>query len=159
MALEVPGRCGARDDDATFLANYRQAFESVKPRISSTNLDAFYTGLCNAWEAVLQREAAARMQAEQQQRAAYRASEEARAQVKARNRQIALEHQAKVERATEMTTVTLSVIGGALGLFLSVALLLAFLAIEGHSRAMRAAVESMVRLAEQRETGSSPHSV
>lgn len=155
VALEVPRRCGARDDDATFLANYRQAFESVKPRIRSTNLDAFYTGLCEAWEAVLQREAAARMHAEQQQRAAYRAAEEARAQVEARNRQIALEHQAKVEQATEMTTVTLSVIGGAVGLFLSVALLLAFLAIEGHSRAMRAAVESMVRLAEQRETGSS----
>ncbi len=155
-ATQVPSRCGASDDDATFLDNYRQAFDRVKPRISATNIEAFYKGLCDAWDAVLQREAAAREQAEQQQLSARMAADQARSRVEARNGQAMREHQAKVVRAQTLTTVTLSVIGGALGLFLSVALVLAFLAIEGHSRAMRAAVESMVKLTEQRGTSAAP---
>lgn len=151
-ALQVPSRCRAQDDDDTFLANYRAAFDNVQSRINSTTIDAFYQGLCEAWEALVKREAAAREQAEQQQRSARRAADEARAQVEASNRQAAHEYQAKVNWAKSLTAVTFSVIGGALAMFLSVALLLAFLAIEGHSRAMRAAVESIVKLTEQRES-------
>ena len=58
-------------------------------------------------------------------------------------------HEAKVFAAKARSAVALSVIGGALAIFLSVALVLAFLAIEGHSRAVRAAMESLVRLSQE----------
>lgn len=155
-AMETPGRCGARDDDVAFLANYRRTFDNAKPRLTAANIAAFYAGLCDAWKAVLDKEAALRNEAQEQRSLARAAAEQARARVEAGNDQRLAEHAAKVAAAEAQTRLTLSVMGGALGVFLSVSLVLAFLAIEGHSRAMRAAAESMVRLAEQRDAKSSP---
>ncbi|TVQ95160.1 MAG: hypothetical protein EA400_00225 [Chromatiaceae bacterium] len=147
-ASEVPGRCGVRDDDQAFLASYRRAFEDLRERLTSGNIEAFYLGLCEGWGTTLQRETAARQRAEQQAAAERRAAEQARSMVEQRNAQALRAHAAKVERARAQSAVVLSVIGGALATFLSVALVLAFLAIEGHSRAVRAAVEAMARSAQ-----------
>jgi len=155
-ATETPSRCGARDDDAVFLASYRRAFDNTKSRVTAKNIGAFYAGLCEAWEAVLQREAALQQQAEQERRSARRAAEQARDRVEASNARLLAEHETKVLRARIQTPLTLSVVVGALAVFLSVALVLAFLAIEGHSRALRAAAESLVKLTEQRETKAAP---
>jgi hypothetical protein len=148
-AIEVPRRCGASEGDQDFLTNYRRAFEDTKSKLTSANIDAFYTGLCAAWNDVLQKQAAAREQAEQARHIAI-----------AHNNDLERRHAEQVFQAKTYTSVTLSVIGGALGVFLSVSLVLAFLAIEAHSRAVRLAMEAMVRLTEQGKsvdsTGSNP---
>ena len=155
-AMEAPGRCGAKGDDASFLSNYRRAFDNAKPRLTTTNVAAFYEGLCEAWKRVLAQEAAMRQEAQEQQSVARRTAEQARARVQAINAERLAEHQAKVLGAKAQTGLALSVMGGALAIFLSVALVLAFLAIEGHSRAMRAAAEAMVRLAERQDAPLPP---
>ena len=151
-AVKVPGRCGTSDDDETFVSNYRRALEGMRPRLSASNVEAFYAGLCEAWKGVLEREAAERERAEQKQYAARRVADEARARAQAHNAQVLQEHSARVLDAKAQTAVAMSVIGGALAIFLLIALVLAFLAIEGHSRAVRAAMESMVRMTEERKT-------
>jgi hypothetical protein len=145
-ASEVPGRCGAEEDDRAFLASYRRAFDRLRASLTTTNVEAFYQGLCDGWKAVLEEQSAARKQAEQQAKEARRAAEAARSRVAQRNAQVLRAHEAEVRNAKAQTAVVLSVIGAALATFLSVALILAFLAIEGHSRAVRAAVESMARM-------------
>ncbi len=147
-ALKAPARCGTNDSDWTFLANYRRALEDVRPRLTAANVEAVYLGLCDAWKGVLQREAVEWEQAEQLRRAARQAADEARSRALAHNNELLRQHESRVSRARTQTAVTLSAVGGALTLFLSVALVLAFLAIEGHSRAIRTAMESMVRLTE-----------
>lgn len=149
-ALKAPSRCGASDSDGPFIADYRRALEEVRPRLTSTNVEALYAGLCDARKELLKREAAAQERVEQQQRAAQRAAEEARERAQAQNNELQRRHAAQVNEAKERTQQTMAVVGGALVLFLSVALVLAFLAIEGHSRAVRAAMEAMVQMAQGR---------
>jgi hypothetical protein len=111
--------------------------------------------LCEAWKKALQRQADSQERAQQQQRAAQQAADEARYAARTRNDELRQAHEAEVAAAKVQTVVTLSVVGGALAVFLALSLLLAFLAIEGHTRAVRAAMESMVRIAEEgRSTGS-----
>lgn len=154
-ALQVPGRCGADDSDRNFLEGYRRALEEVRPRLTKANVEAFYTGLCEAWKKALQRQVEAQERVQQQQRAALQAADEARYAARTRNDELRQAHEAEVAAAKVQTVVTLSVVGGALAVFLALSLLLAFLAIEGHTRAVRAAMESMVRIAEEgRSTGS-----
>ena len=161
VAEQVPGRCGTKASDQRFLTNYRRAFDEVRPRLTASNVDAFYLGLCEAWQSVLAQEAAEAEQLQEEYWAARQAAEYAREQALARNRDLMNQHERRVLEAQAQSWVTLSVIGGALGIFLSVALVLAFLALEGHSRAVRAAMEAMVKLTEQgrataASTGSHP---
>lgn len=132
-ALKAPRRCGARDDDPAFVANYRKAVEQVRSRLTAANVEALYVGLCDAWSALLAREAQERERANAERRQAEQLAEQAR------------------DSAKMQAMVTVSVIGGALGIFLLVALGLALLAIEGHSRAIRALLESVVGKSEGRE--------
>jgi hypothetical protein len=150
-ALKVPARCGVNDNDQSFLANYRRVVEKVRPQLTAANVEAVYLGLCEAWKDVLSREATAREQAERHQRTAQRAAEEARARASAHNDELLLRHESRVAEAKVQTIQALTLVGGASALFLSVSLVLAFLAIEGHSRAVRAAMEAMVRLSEDRQ--------
>jgi hypothetical protein len=153
-AIEVPGRCGASAEDGSFVSNYRRAFEEVRARLTTANVDAFYAGLCDAWKAVLGREEAKREQVLEGQRAAREAADAARAKVQGENQRRLQEHGARAMEAKVKTALILPVLGGALVTFLAIALVLAFLAIEGHSRAVRAAMEAMVRIADGRQTQS-----
>ncbi|MBK8638394.1 MAG: hypothetical protein IPN92_08935 [Chromatiaceae bacterium] len=148
-ATKVPRQCGASDTDQVFLGNYRRAVEDARLKLTSANVEAFYTGLCDAWKAVLKKQADAREQAEQLVRAAREQAERARENAQAHNSALQQRHSEQVFQAKAYTAVTLSVIGGAIGIFLAVSLVLAFLAIEGHSRAVRLAIETMVRVSEQ----------
>lgn len=153
LALKVPERCGANKQNEAFVANYRKAFELARDRLNADNVEAFYTGMCEAWQNVLQREAAARRQADEERAAARRRAEEARVQAVAFNNEALVRHQAETLEARAKSYLTMSVVGGALAAFLSISLIVAFLAIEGHSRAIRQAVEAMVRVSgEKKET-------
>jgi hypothetical protein len=147
-ALQAPSRCGASDSDGFFIANYRRALEEVRPRLTAANVEALYSGLCDAWKEVLAQEAAAQAQFEQQRLAAQRAANEERERAQAQNYDLQRRHAAQVTEAKESTQQAMAVVGGALALFLTTALILAFLAIEGHSRAVRSAMEAMVQIAQ-----------
>ena len=159
-AMQAPRQCRASDSDQVFLANYRRAVEDVRSKLTSRNVEAFYAGLCDAWKQVLQKRADAEEQAERLVRAARNQAEQARENALAQNRDLQIHHAEQVFRAKAYTTVTLFVIGGALGIFLSISLILAFLAIEGHSRAVRLAIENIVKVPEQGKfvdtSGSNP---
>jgi len=142
----VPRRCGASDSDQVFLADYRSAVADARFKLTAANVEAFYTGLCDAWKEALQRQADAQEQAAQLVREARDQAEQARASAQAHNNDLLQQHAAWVFEARAYTGVTLSVIAGALGIFLCVSLVLAFLAIESHSRAVRLAIETMVHL-------------
>ncbi len=151
-ALKAPSRCGASDSDGSFIANYRRALEEVRPRLTAANVEVLYAGLCDAWNEVLRREAAAQERLEQQQRAVQWAAEEARERAQAENDEMQRRHAVQVNEAKQRAQQTMAVVGGALFLFLAVALVLAFLAIEGHSRAVRAAMEAMMQMGQGRAT-------
>jgi hypothetical protein len=153
VAVQAPSRCGTTDADRVFLGNYRRAFEELRPRLTAANVEAFYLGLCEAWNVTLRRESAEREQAQERWYSERRAAEQARAAVEARNHELLRRHAADVLQAKAQSVLATSVVGVALVVFLSVALILAFLAIEGHSRAVRVAIEAMVRISEGRKTG------
>lgn len=154
-ALAVPERCGSSETDTSFISNFRRAVDEMGPRLTASNVEAFYAGLCDAWGEILASEYAALENRRAEQAAERRAAEDARQRALAENRSRLQVHEAKVFEAKARSAVALSVIGGALAIFLSVALVLAFLAIEGHSRAVRAAMEALVRLSQE---GKSPAS-
>ena len=144
-ALEVPGECQAADDDGDFLAGFRDAFTQVRSSLNAGNVEALYSGVCAAWADVRTREQQARAAADAAEQAAYQRAEDARERVRQRNQAAMEAHERQVFQAKAAGTVALVVIGGAVSAFLSVSLVLAFLAIEGHSRAVRAAVEAIAR--------------
>lgn len=127
--MQVPTRCGA-EANSPFIAQYRRAFESVKPRLRAGNIEAFYGSLCTAWQQAAQ---AARVRADQ--------VEEARAAVLLSNQ--AAQDQAQVKRiqARALSKLALTFVAGCLGFFMTTALFLAFLTLEKHSRSMGRAVE------------------
>ena len=147
-ALQVPGECNAGNEDDDFLRGFREAFTEAQPRLNTANVEALYAGVCAAWADVRARKQEAREAADAAEQAAYRRAEDARARVRQRNQAAMEAHERRVFEAKAAGGVALLVIGGALSAFLSVSLVLAFLAIEGHSRAVRAAVEAIARTSE-----------
>ncbi len=143
-AEKVPGKCGVADDNIEFLHNYRKAFDETKPSLEITNINAFYEGICIAWKEKLNREKAELEKKEKERQAAINKAENARRVAEQHNENIQREHALKIMAANGLSIVTLIVIGSALATFLCIAILLAFLAIENHSRAVRMAITSMV---------------
>ena len=129
-AVELPQRCGARSSDDEFVSNYRLAFERVRSDLAASNIEAFYTGVCEAWR-----------QYRDVQRRERQKAEAARNEARADNhRRLA---NAEVDRVWAATNrnFTLMFVGSAIALFMVISLFLAFLAIESHSRAIRRASE------------------
>ena len=132
-ALEIPKQCGATNV-AEFLADYRKSFEHAKASLSGENIEAFYAGVCDAWSRVVSAEAVAREKAESARTAAI-----------ARNSAAQASAAAKRLASVGLRSISLTVVAGALGLFMIVTLLLAFFAIENHTKAVRLAVEAIAR--------------
>jgi hypothetical protein len=132
-AKAEPQRCEAKDDVA-FFAAYVGAFAHLRDRLTKDNVQTFYHGLCEAWSGQLQ---AARLEAQQQ--------DQARAAVVAKN--VAAEMASSVWKGWARTVrdAALAFAIVCICFFMTVALFLAFLAIEGHSNAMRIAVEALAR--------------
>jgi len=151
-ATKVPERCNVSDRDQRFISNYRRAFDQIRPRLNATNVEAFYSGLCDAWKDVLMRESAERERVERLQGATRRQAEDVRASAQAQNYNLQRQHEITVMQAKANTWLTMTVVGSALAIFLSISLILAFLAIENHSRAVRTAIESLVRISEEKST-------
>ncbi len=131
-ALQVPRLCGL-EESPEFVTQYRLGFEHARTKLNANTVDLFFAGICDAWgEAVSRGDARFA-----QQSAAAAAAENKNAQS-----YVALE----LEKALAETirNIALGAAAGALSVFLTLALFLAFLAMEGHSKALRAAVEALV---------------
>ena len=44
-ALALPERCGSSETDTSFISNFRRAVDEMGPRLTASNVEAFYTGL------------------------------------------------------------------------------------------------------------------
>lgn len=133
-AQRIPDQCGAARDDATFQSEYARAFDYMQTRMLPARIEQFYSQLCAAWHVSAQSQMLAAEQAQ-----------EARNAVIADNLQAQLSATTRGLLFTTLRNAALVVAGGALALFLFVSLFLAFLAMENHSKAVREAVEALVR--------------
>lgn len=127
-AVAMPQICGA--DEAVFTPQYRAAFDHARPKLKAANIEAFYTGLCESWSLGIREREQAGNAAQAQWANKVAAAEIARA-----------ETALKKFKAKTLRNLALLFVGGALVTFLTIAVLLAFLAIEGHSKAVRQVVE------------------
>ncbi len=133
QALQTPRRCGAEETEA-FVGEYQRAFEAVRSQITRDNVGLFFRGVCDAWAA-----ASARGEARQARKRA------AAADVIASN-QAARAKLAAEKRAAETTrNLAIGAAASALIAFLLIAMAIAFLAMERHSKAMREAVAAIAR--------------
>lgn len=132
-AMKQPDRCGAVNNEA-FIKEYDRSLRHLKPKLTATNLRTFYSGVCNAWQEQIN---AARLAGAE--------AERARMEVIARN--MAAETTAAVAQSASrgVRNTALAFAAAAVSFFMTVALFLAFLAIEGHSNAVREAVQIMAR--------------
>lgn len=141
-AFNVPVYCGAGIDNDVFVSNYSQAFEREKSRLSASNVEAFYIGVCNAWMNAVARET-------QRIKREMDAREQARQEALAYNASVEQQYAQKVISSKLKMSMTAIVIGSALVAFLFVSIILAFMAMEGHSRAIRAAIDFMANGSQQ----------
>jgi hypothetical protein len=127
-ASAEPATCGA--DEASFVPQYRLAFDRERPRLKASNIEAFYSGLCDAWSVTQ----AQRQQVQDQAQMAWaaRATQAQAAQI---------ETAAKKAISRTLRNLALLFVAGALLTFMTISVLLAFMAIEGHSQAVRQVVE------------------
>jgi hypothetical protein len=135
----VPSRCGATSDNHEFIINYRKAFEQVKKQLNSSNIEAFYFGLCQAWK-----DAQSQKQVEHDRVLAERNK------AIASNEYILDKYNDDISREKATLAIAITIVGGALATFLSISIVLAFLAIEGHSCAVRQAIEAIAKTANSR---------
>jgi hypothetical protein len=132
-ALRTPRLCGA-DESPEFVAQYRRGFDAVRERLNQSNLVLFYRGVCDAWNNAIARG-----------EARYANERAAADEVIARNEQARMSLEMQKITARTIRNVAIGIAGTALAAFLTVALFLAFLAMEGHSKALREAVDIMAR--------------
>ena len=139
FALAAPERCGA-PEDAAFIDLYRAAVIQYRPRLSAENIDAFYAGLCDSWEeaAEASRRTVANAEAERQR-------------VIAQNAAAVMAAEAASSSARLVRNAALGFAFSAVLAFMMIGLFLAFMAIEGHSAAVRRAVELLAVDKENRD--------
>lgn len=133
LARDEPARCGAADN-VQFNAAYVAAFDRLHRSLTRDNVGTFYRGLCEAWEQKLQ---AAQLDSARQ--------ESLRAAIIEQNTVALLANELRKGGARAMRDVAIGFAVAAVGFFMLVALFLAFLAIEGHSNALRQALEKLAR--------------
>ncbi|HEB86165.1 MAG TPA: hypothetical protein ENI68_03990 [Gammaproteobacteria bacterium] len=133
-AQAVPKKCGVSSNNTTFISDFRRLFDQLRPKLRATNMEAFYTGVCSEWHRALS-----------EQQAAQERAREARASVIAQNEAANAEAEGGRMLAAAGRDIALTVVGAALSAFLLISFLLAFLAIENHTRAVRRAVETLTK--------------
>jgi len=136
-AMQEPANCGTSANDANFVSEYQRAFNYLRPKLNKDGLDNFYKELCIAWAGGVRVQQLSIQQAAAQHDQAIAQS---------------LADQFRAEAAVVSSRVArdaaLVFVASAMGIFLSLSLFLAFLAIENHSKAMR---ETLALLASQKE--------
>ncbi len=107
--------------------------------------ELFYRGVCDAWNAAAERA-----------RARYASDRATADAVIARNAQQRTELESQKRTARMIRNIAFGIAATALMAFLIIALFLAFLAMEGHSKALREAVETLAAQNPQSSRGGRP---
>jgi hypothetical protein len=141
FALAEPSRCDAPPEGA-FIDLYRASFIRFRNRVNKDTLASFSTGVCEAWADSVGQTRRAATEAESRRMAVVAANAEARMQA-----------QVRAAGARLVRNAALAFAFSALLAFMMIALFLAFMAIEGHSAAVRQAIEL---LATQKEIADGP---
>ncbi len=136
-ALKEPERCGATDNER-FFSEYNAAFTHLRARLTRSNLPAFYQIVCDSWRQAI-------ADANRGNAAALAVRDAA----VARNVQAEAVAAMKAAASRLARNVALTFACAAIAAFMVIALFLAFLAIESHSNAVRAAVEMLARREER----------
>jgi hypothetical protein len=134
-AFREPTFCGTSQDDTEFVGSYRNIFNHARPQITGTNLPAFFDGICDEWRRASAERARIIRDAEVARRAAISTNENA-------------DYRYAFEAASAWAArnLTLIVVGGALGGFTVLCVVLAFLALENHSKTMREAMSVIAQV-------------
>jgi len=132
-ALRTPRLCNA-DESPEFVAQYRRGFEGVRAQLNRDNVSLFYRGVCDAWQNAIARG-----------EARYAQERAVADEVIARNMQTRMALEGQKVMARMVRNVAIGIAMSALAAFLTIALFLAFLAMEGHSKALREAVDILAR--------------
>lgn len=132
-ALRTPRLCGA-NESPEFVEQYRRGFEGVRTQLNRDNVSLFYRGVCDAWQNALARG-----------EARYAQERAAADEVIARNAEARMALDGQKVMARMVRNIAIGIAGTALAAFLTIALFLAFLAMEGHSKALREAVDILAR--------------
>jgi hypothetical protein len=128
-ALAEPERCDA-GGSPSFLDHYRAAATRFRTRLNSGNISTFYSAVCASWIDALDRSREAAAQ-----------SESERLRVMAANAMARSSAEAAAAQARTLRNAALGFAFSAVIAFMMIALFLAFMAIEGHSAAVRSAIE------------------
>ena len=138
-AMSEPDSCRANAGNADFVSAYRRLFDHAKPNLTPVNLDAFLGGVCDSWYSAITAQQRALAEARRAQDSAVSA-----------NRSAEFEYRIEAAAADGARNLTLIVVGSAFGAFLMICLVLAFLAMENHSNAMRDALATFLELERQK---------
>ncbi|MBW4090774.1 MAG: DUF3450 domain-containing protein [Proteobacteria bacterium] len=130
-AHALPLRCGEAGDPG-FLDGFQRALAQARARLNGTTGPAFLNLVCHSWRV-----------SERRQQALIQQSALARQQAFARQNVLDAQAQREQVEARIKRNATLIVLAAVMGVFLMVALLLAFLAIERHTRMLGAMVEKL----------------
>jgi hypothetical protein len=125
-ALGEAAACRSNPGDPNFLSNYQRLFNRARPHLAPINVPAFLDGVCDLWRSAVAEQAKVRASAEAVRNAVISANQSAEFQ-----------YEFKATSAWAARNLTLIIVGSAFGAFLMVCLVLAFLAMESHSNAMR----------------------
>ena len=140
-ARAEPVRCDADGNDR-FITEYARAFQHVRSHLKPENLSIFYEGVCRAWQDAVREAGVQHDEAQRAHAAAMERNLEAEAGAQFRN-----------AAARTARNVALAFALSAIMTFMTIALFLAFLAMEGHSNAVREAIEVLARRASDVEKG------
>lgn len=132
-AMQLPAQCDADGND-TFIKAYVAAAARAAPRIHSQNFGSFLGGLCDLWDAQITQAATVEREANA-----------ARAAIIARNADAEMRSLEGRAEAVRSRNTAFTVAGSAIAFFMVIALFLAFMAIEGHSKALRDALQAIAR--------------
>ncbi len=140
-AYALPSRCGA-SGKLSFLVGFQDALTKVRAQLNAQSGPTFLNLVCSSWNASIQKQNALITQADIARRQAFA-------------RRQALYYRAQAARAVARVkrNAALLVLAAVIGAFVVIALLLAFLAIERHTRMLGAMVQ---RLATQATAGGLP---
>ncbi len=122
------------NDRQKYLDKTEETFEVEKASVTADNVGAFLAGVCEAWKTALKSEEAKR-----------RARQSEINGAEARNARNAREMQSRVAAAKLKRNASAVFIASSLFAFVVIVLVLAFLALENHSRSIRMAVVSMAK--------------
>jgi len=124
-AMEIPTFC-IRKESEEFISFFSNSFSKLKSEIQPVQIEAFYLGVCDAWKTAIASEEKKAAQVEAKRNAVEESNMKKFAVMKAR-----------VTTAKIVRNYSIAGLSSAIGVFLLICIIFAFMRIEDHYRAIR----------------------